>query len=1201
MAQLAVAGGGAAAGAIIGSAIPGVGTLIGAQIGAALGSVAGAVLFPPRLPDVNGPRVTDLTMQTSGYGVGIPCAAGHFKIAGNIIWQTEIEEVVTTRRRGKGGGGQKTTTYSYYGTFALGLCEWLMPPENPQVLRIWMDTYLVYDSSGDSEVTQVPGIQWRFYQGTETQLPDQLLAAKLGDDAPAHRGLAYIVFEELPLEKFGNRLPNVMVEMVGNATRGSVQVPTVAPVAPIYPSTPSANIWVGRFACNVAVDHARGRIYEGRSRTTGNTGIGNDELIRVYDLSTMQTIGEYPMGDMVAHLFPLGVTPTTVGVAGALMHIGVDGFLYVCGGRAPANRVPLWKINPDTWKAVAVYGNPQGYPSFGLGSDGYLLQPMQIKSVEVPRPGGVSKTFLIIQCAFHASLVLDAGTMSYVWGNGGSSLSPPAVDLQLGYNVYEFPIQIVIGPTRDDGAVEFFILRGYSGPARILVARYRIYSTAAPVGAGGAAMGLLRDTDEVIDLTAIDGSATSPALQAAWWDFADNTLVITVAGVSNPIVVSYSRYSTFKWQIGAGAVWSVVDHAMPGGHDGRGDMGRVFGSNWGMGGDLYLMLANGDTLVNGAGAGFKNLFWLDERQAVLGYIGSGYGVREIAKRYLDRISPATLLMSDVVEALCVRAGMDPADISVSALSESLRAYVLPRPTATRDAIAPLLALAQADAVEQDDVLVFRKRGGAAVVTIPFEDLIREDGAENVIEEQRAQDADLPRELTVRYMDIDRGHEQGSQSWQRAVSPVATMYGTASATLDLPIPLDATEARTVARRALTAAWQGRTKLTFSLGQKYGRLVPTDVVNVTTRDGAVIRCRIMSTQLGANWLTRVEALAEDAASYALTAQGQTGDGWVPPRMPAPYSVRLMLPDLPLLSDGDDLGQAGLREYALIGAYDGDTYRTTVAYRSPDTLDWTEIGPMTRPVTWGAVVAPPSVPASPHIWDDVGTIEVRLTDGDLDSATALEVLNGANVGALVAADGSAEVFQWRDATDLGEGRYSLSGLLRGRRGTEDLVASRSLGDTFVLLDEALLFQSLPSEADATRYHRAVTLYGTLETAAPTLVKASRGRAERPWSPCQIAGARDGGQNLTITWARRTRLGGGWMNNAGTVPLGEPVEAYEVDVMDGDDVVRTITGLGSASAAYSAAQQTTDFGSAQARVAVRVYQVSGIVGRGIAGEAVV
>ncbi|MET0155564.1 MAG: hypothetical protein ABW189_05615 [Rickettsiales bacterium] len=78
-------------------------------------------------------------------------------------------------------------------------------------------------------------------------------------------------------------------------------------------------------------------------------------------------------------------------------------------------------------------------------------------------------------------------------------------------------------------------------------------------------------------------------------------------------------------------------------------------------------------------------------------------------------------------------------------------------------------------------------------------------------------------------------------------------------------------------------------------------------------------------------------------------------------------------------------------------------------------------------------------------------------------------------------------------------------------------------------------------------------------------------------LAGERDGSGNLTITWIRRTRIGGEWADGA-DAPLSEETEAYEIDIMDGAD-------------------QTADFGSPQASVDVVVYQLSALVGRGRRG----
>jgi hypothetical protein len=69
--------------------------------------------------------------------------------------------------------------------------------------------------------------------------------------------------------------------------------------------------------------------------------------------------------------------------------------------------------------------------------------------------------------------------------------------------------------------------------------------------------------------------------------------------------------------------------------------------------------------------------------------------------------------------------------------------------------------------------------------------------------------------------------------------------------------------------------------------------------------------------------------------------------------------------------------------------------------------------------------------------------------------------------------------------------------------------------------------------------------------------------------------------------------------VPLNEASEAYEVDILDGTgQVVRPLSST-SPSVIYSAADQTTDFGSLQGAIAIAVHQLSASVGRGFAGRA--
>ena len=104
-----------------------------AAIGWSIGALVGQALFPTKLPDQNveGPRLSDLRVQTSAYGQMVPIVGGTVRIAGNLIWAKPVREVTKTQSQnvgggGKGGGGGQTvnqTTYSYFADFAVLLCE----------------------------------------------------------------------------------------------------------------------------------------------------------------------------------------------------------------------------------------------------------------------------------------------------------------------------------------------------------------------------------------------------------------------------------------------------------------------------------------------------------------------------------------------------------------------------------------------------------------------------------------------------------------------------------------------------------------------------------------------------------------------------------------------------------------------------------------------------------------------------------------------------------------------------------------------------------------------------------------------------------------------------------------------------------------------------------------------------------------------
>ena len=193
MATLVLGAVGSAIGGAFGGAILGFsGAAIGGFIGSTIGSVVDNWIVSSLAPAqrIEGARLDSLRITSSTEGAVIPRLYGRMRVGGNIIWATDFREETRTTSQGggKGGGGGKVTTteYLYFASFAVALCEGPITG----IGRVW----------ADGKAMDMTGVTWRWYPGDEVQTADPFITAKMGAaNAPAYRGTAYVVLEELDL------------------------------------------------------------------------------------------------------------------------------------------------------------------------------------------------------------------------------------------------------------------------------------------------------------------------------------------------------------------------------------------------------------------------------------------------------------------------------------------------------------------------------------------------------------------------------------------------------------------------------------------------------------------------------------------------------------------------------------------------------------------------------------------------------------------------------------------------------------------------------------------------------------------------------------------------------------------------------------------------------------------------------------------
>jgi hypothetical protein len=183
-----------------------VGTLVGGPIGGAIGAALGqqidSTIFAGKPRE--GPRLKELDVQTSSYGTQVPAIFGAMRVAGTVIWSTDLIERKVKSRSGK--GRPSTLNYSYSVSFAVALSSRPIA----RIGRIWADGNILRGAAGDFKTET----EFRFYAGHADQPLDPLMAsAETSGQCAAHRDLAYVVFEDFQLADYGNRIPSLTFEI----------------------------------------------------------------------------------------------------------------------------------------------------------------------------------------------------------------------------------------------------------------------------------------------------------------------------------------------------------------------------------------------------------------------------------------------------------------------------------------------------------------------------------------------------------------------------------------------------------------------------------------------------------------------------------------------------------------------------------------------------------------------------------------------------------------------------------------------------------------------------------------------------------------------------------------------------------------------------------------------------------------------------
>ncbi|MGD8326359.1 MAG: phage tail protein [Sphingomonadales bacterium] len=523
-------------------------------------------------------------------------------------------------------------------------------------------------------------------------------------------------------------------------------------------------------------------------------------------------------------------------------------------------------------------------------------------------------------------------------------------------------------------------------------------------------------------------------------------------------------------------------------------------------------------------------------------------------------------------------------IDTSNLSPTVKGYVLDGSSTFRDALDDLGAYHEFVCVERGRDLLFKDLPSQAILISDNELGAREHlQSGQSLESVRVQDWELPSEVLVEYLDPARDFQVNVQRARRLTSRRGRHVSHRA-----NVVVTAQTAKAAAERALNTAWTGREQAVVSLPASRFAIEAGDFVT-TSYDGTshpilVEERAVNGTMMrlsGRHYASEnmvFNVLADSGSDISQTAASQG-------------VTHFELLDVPLLP-GEN---SDTPRYLFVASGENAAWRSATLFESLDNeTSFTRRASTQNAAVLGVVETPPGFAAS-TVWDELNRPIVQLYDPtrDLESKPELSLFNGANAAVF-----GGEIIQFRQASALGGGRFELSGLLRGRLGTESAISSHQAGEAFILLDASAVASIATNlgHVGQSRAYKAVGALEPLETVGSQSFFFA-GQSLRPLSPVHVRAFKHETGDVDVSWIRRSRLGAEWIDGT-DAPLGETSEVYELEILAPDMSVLRQINLSSPEYIYTLAQQQADFGFGISWLHVRIYQLSALVGRGAVAD---
>lgn len=551
----------------------------------------------------------------------------------------------------------------------------------------------------------------------------------------------------------------------------------------------------------------------------------------------------------------------------------------------------------------------------------------------------------------------------------------------------------------------------------------------------------------------------------------------------------------------------------------------------------------------------------DVAGALLGSDGQLYWPPWTTSQATSTVSADMIAVADIVADVCDRVGIPASSLDLTLLAGmQTRGYPLGRQMSAADAIRGLQLPYMFDMPEFDGKLRAVPRGGPVVATVTEDDMVDGDGEEVV----RKQSMEFPRKLSVTAPDPSANHQPMTQTASRRSLRV---QAESEAAVQLALTLLPDENAQIADTQLKISWSNAEgEIEIRLPDQWSRLVPSDPIEFRSKRWVIYE------REQADGAILFRARYDRASDYQSSASGSFSvqrPAYQSPRGPS----RLQVLNLPVLRETDDEVGVYIAAGGVLPGWAGcQVHVSEDGFQTFDTVATVVDGAAIGTNTTALTAETPGFPSAQTI-----TVTLPRAPEALEYEDLLRYRNLLLVG--------NELMQFEDVVDLGSNTYRLEGLLRGTFDTD--APAHVVGERVVLIDSAVFFVPIPrSKIGSTFQLRAVSSQ-TLADASPVVpFEFATCVSQTEWPVRMIETTRDAGNQVTVTWLGRPRLG------TETAPFhSKYFSGYRVDFSNGYTVTTTGTSI-----LYAGAPGT----GVPAGVTVTVTPINSITGDGPTSEAI-